>query len=199
MGYEPKWQLPLAGKPMLEHILARFTPQVEQVIINGSAPELHHYSHTVIPDDTPSSTETPNTPQGPLAGLLAGLRYAHAHHYSWLVSCPCDTPFLPLDYVDTLLQAAHQDHPLCYLAAYQQQLHPVFGLWSTQLIPLLQDTLANSHLRALGFWAKQLNPSATIVTFSDQSLSNSHAFMNINTPDEWRQAERLHQSLQKTP
>lgn len=197
MGHKPKWQLPIAGKSIVEHILARLSPQVELVIINGSAPALHDYSHTVIPDFIAPNTKAANTSQGPLAGLLAGLQYAKAHGYSWLVSCPCDTPFLPLNYVSTLLQAAQlqttQEKPsLCYLAEHQQQLHPVFGLWSIQLIPYLEDTLKNSDLRALGFWAKQLQPSATIVTFTEQQITNKHAFMNINTPDEWEQAKQLY-------
>ena len=189
MGHEAKWQLPLANKPMIEHILERFSPQLDTIIINGSDTSLVQYQHTVVPDSFVGVT---NESQGPLAGLLAGLEYAQAHGYSWLISCPCDSPFLPLDYVRQLVQTVNNTDQRCCIAASRGRMHPVFGLWSTQLITPLKNTLQHSDLRAIGYWAKQLQPTATIVHFDQHSTTEIDNFMNINTPAEWQYAETLY-------
>lgn len=194
MGDEPKWQLPLANKPIIEHILERFNPQLSTIIVNGSDSALKNYHHTIVPDSFIANNE----PQGPLAGILAGLEYAQAHGYHWLISCPCDSPFLPLNYVQKLVQAINHTHQHACIAASLGRIHPVFGLWSTALIPALTDTLQHSDLRAIGYWAKHLHPSATIVNFHQSASSTIDAFMNINTPDEWQHADALYTHSQKT-
>lgn len=187
MGSTPKWQLPIAGKPMMTHILERFSPQVATVIINGYHADLCQLGYPVISD-----LDKTETTQGPLAGLLASLTYANTHGFSWLATCPCDAPLLPASYIHTLAQAI-TDEQLCAIVSTGKKMQPVFGLWSTALIPQLQDTLKHSDLRAIGFWVKKLGDIAVIVEFNEQAYL--HAFTNINTPEELQAVEVLYLSI----
>lgn len=194
MGSTPKWQLPIAGKPMIAHILERFSPQVATVIINGYHSGLSQWNYPVISDlNTPDNA---GTPQGPLAGLLASLSYADTQGFNWLATCPCDAPLLPAHYVNTLTQAIDENQ-LCAIVSSNKKIQPVFGLWSTALIPQLQDTLNNSDLRAIGFWVKQLDTLAAIVEFDTQT--HPHAFTNINTPEELQALEALYLTITDKP
>ncbi|MFT5419449.1 MAG: molybdopterin-guanine dinucleotide biosynthesis protein A [Candidatus Endobugula sp.] len=182
-----KWQLPLDGKPLLEHIVESLRPQVTEIILNGSNSALKHYPYTVIEDIGVKD-------QGPLAGLLAGLLYAREHDYSWLVSCPCDSPFIPHNYVTALSQSIVNEQQHCSIASSKGRRHPVFGLWSVKLIKPLRHTLSHSNLRSIGVWANQLQPPAAIVDFSldiidGEATANSNAFFNINTIVEWYEAQ----------
>jgi molybdopterin-guanine dinucleotide biosynthesis protein A len=174
--------LPLEGKPLLEHIVKTLRPQVTDIILNGSNPTLKHYPYTVIEDIGAKD-------QGPLAGLLAGLLYAQEHGYTWLVSCPCDSPFIPHNYVTTLAQSIINKQQHCSIASSNGRHHPVFGLWSVKLLAPLRHILTHSEQRSIGDWADQLQPPATIVDFSLETTANTDAFFNINTVKEWHEAQ----------
>ena len=76
MGGADKALLPLAGKPLLTHAIARLAPQVSTMIIsaNGELSRFASFGLRVIADSLGEYT-------GPLAGLLAGLEW-HAEHRS---------------------------------------------------------------------------------------------------------------------
>ncbi|MGL5010390.1 MAG: NTP transferase domain-containing protein, partial [Paracoccaceae bacterium] len=65
MGGADKALLPLAGQPLLAHVIARLEPQVERLAVsaNGDAARLAAFSLPVLPDDDAS--------MGPLSGILA--------------------------------------------------------------------------------------------------------------------------------
>jgi molybdopterin-guanine dinucleotide biosynthesis protein A len=71
MGGGDKALLPLAGATMLERVLARLAPQVDSVVINanGNADRFDAFGLPVVADPVPGFP-------GPLAGVLAGMRWA---------------------------------------------------------------------------------------------------------------------------
>ena len=82
----------LAGRPLLSHVLARIAPQVLAVALNanGDPARFAAFGLKVLPDDAMQAG------QGPLAGVLAGLRWAASEHPgALLLSVPTDTPLLP--------------------------------------------------------------------------------------------------------
>src|SRR3974377_1531129 len=74
MGGGDKGLLNLGGKPMLAHVIDRLAPQVGRMIINanGEPRRFAAWSLPVVPD-------TVGDFAGPLAGVLAGMRWSHAH------------------------------------------------------------------------------------------------------------------------
>lgn len=66
---------------------------------------------------------------GPLAGLSSGLAWAREQGTDFLMTIPCDMPFLPKDLLDRL-----QDQIGGFgaaIASSSGNLHPVCGLWRT--------------------------------------------------------------------
>ena len=92
----------LAGRPLLAHAITRIGPQVAAMVINanGDPARFADFGLEVIADDLP------NHP-GPLAGILAGMRWAAAMGFADVLSVPTDTPFLPTDLVTRLVSARH--------------------------------------------------------------------------------------------
>jgi molybdopterin-guanine dinucleotide biosynthesis protein A len=182
MGGGDKCLMPLMGKPMLAHVLERMRPQCGDILINSnSEPELFsHFAMPVMADVTEGF-------QGPLAGLLTGLRWARMRGADHLVSVACDTPFLPVDLVSRLSAALDIQDTQIAIAADQKHSHPVIGLWPTALANRLEaDLLAGT--RAMHRWLSHL-PVAE-VHFA------AHHFQNINTPADLRAAgsvrDRMH-------
>lgn len=172
MGGGDKCLLPLMGRPMLAHVLDRILPQCGEILINSnSEPELFRRFGVPVAADVTGGF------QGPLAGLLTGLRWAHAHGASHLVSVACDTPFLPADLVVRLSAALDARDAQIAIAVDDERSHPVIGLWPVALADQLEKDLSDGT-RALHRW---------LVDFrvAQARFAASH-FQNINTPaDLW--------------
>ena len=94
MGGVDKGLQPWHGRPMVDHVLERLAPQVGAVVISANR-SLDDYALRGTP--VVQDAETPFN--GPLAGILAGLRACTS---DWLAIVPCDAPRLPRDLVARL-------------------------------------------------------------------------------------------------
>lgn len=169
MGGVDKGLQLLAGKAMIEHVIARLLPQVDEIVINANQ-NLERYAqfgHPVAPDVTGGFA-------GPLAGLQAGLQAAK---HPLVVTAPCDSPFLPEDLV-ARLSGALGDHQLA-VAKTGDQAHPVFALVRRDLLDHLTGYLISGG-RKIDAWYASLK--VIEVAFDDEA----EGFSNINTREELR-------------
>ena len=184
---QPKWQLPLGHQPIIEHIINRFEPQVGELVINGQHPELASYPYKTVADVTDGF-------QGPLAGLLTGLTHAKQQGFDWVATCPCDSPFIPEDYVSHLAYAISTSHSTGAVIQHQGRLQPVFGLWSVQLYDSLKQTIETTNHRAFNTWVKLAQADAITLDYPNQLELTP--FTNINTQQEWQAATKYWLSIQ---
>jgi molybdenum cofactor guanylyltransferase len=174
MGGVDKGLQPLRGKAMVEWVIERLAPQVTEIVINANQnqDEYARFGPRVIPDEIGGFA-------GPLAGLHAGLK---ANVHPFLVTAPCDSPFLPTDLVTRLHSALLARHADLAVAKTGDQPHPVFALVRASLTSHLGDFLAAGG-RKIDAWYRALE--AVEVLFDDQP----DAFSNINTRAELAQYE----------
>jgi molybdenum cofactor guanylyltransferase len=175
MGSVDKGLVALRDKPMVQWVIERFAPQVDELIINANQ-NVDRYSAfgaPVFPDDLAGFA-------GPLAGLHTAL--ARARH-PLVATAPCDSPFLPIDLVARLYQALGTQQADLAVARTFDQPHPVFCLCRRSLVDHLGDYLAAGG-RKMDRWYATLQ--FVEVRFDDQET----AFRNINTPEELHQLER---------
>ncbi|WLI88059.1 molybdenum cofactor guanylyltransferase MobA [Massilia sp. R2A-15] len=173
MGHVDKGLQPFRGTTMVQHVLERLAPQVDSIAINANQ-NLDAYAAfgmPVWPDETTGFA-------GPLAGLEAGLRHCAT---PYLVTAPCDSPFLPADLAARLFDALQSQGADIALAVTQEagmrkQPHPVFCLVKTSLLPVLSQYLLEGGRKMDGWYA---DLKVAEVVFED-----SDAFRNINTLDE---------------
>ena len=156
------------GKPMVAHVIERLAPQVDCLIINANR-NLDQYGafrHPVISDEVSGFA-------GPLAGLHAGLRVCTT---PYMVTVPCDSPFLPTDLVARLHEALQENIAELAVAKTGDQAQPVFALYSATLLPSLTQFLESGG-RKIDAWYS--THRVVEVPFDDES-----AFANINTSAE---------------
>jgi len=169
MGGVDKGLQLLRGKPMVEWVIERLSPQVGEILINANQnlDQYAKYGHRVVPDEIAGFA-------GPLAGLHAGLKAAAN---PLIVTVPCDSPFLPQDLVSRLKKSlAERD---LAVAKTGDQPHPVFSLMKRQVRESLEAFLASGG-RKIDAWYAALK--VVEVSFDDEA----DAFRNINTLDELR-------------
>lgn len=175
MGGVDKGLKVLRGRPMVAWAIERFAPQVSELLINANqnVDAYAAFGYRVIPDEIAGYA-------GPLAGLHRGL--AAAKH-DWVVTCPCDSPFLPRDLVERLYRAAVDADAELAVAKTGDQPHPVFALCRRSVLPGLARFLEGGG-RKIDAWYSGL--AVVEVPFDDQA----EAFSNINTADELQKYER---------
>lgn len=174
MGGVDKGLTLLQGRPFIEWVLARFSPQVDEVLINANQnlEQYARFGYRVIPDQIAGFA-------GPLAGLHRGL--AEAQH-ELVATVPCDSPFLPDDLVERLHKELTAAKAQLAVAKTFTQAHPVFCLCRRDVLGHLSEFL-NSGGRKIDAWYATLK--VVEVPFDAQA----EAFSNINTRNELSEFE----------
>lgn len=141
MGGRDKGLVAYQGRALVDHAIARIAPQVDELFIsaNRNLDDYAQRGYRVIIDTLPDF-------QGPLAGVLAGLRAAS---YQWMLVVPCDMPQLPSD-LAARLQAARADQAIV-IAEDGVRTHPAVMLMRTDLAEALDAYLASGKRSVHGF------------------------------------------------
>ena len=173
MGSVDKGLQILKNKPMVEWVLQRFSPQVDEILINANRniDQYARYGYRVISDKVKDFS-------GPLAGLQRALTEAT---HDLVATVPCDSPFLPTDLIARLREALENKNADITVAKTGEQAHPVFCLCKRSLASHLNEFLASGG-RKIDAWYASLK--LVEVNFEDEA-----AFSNINTLQELAQFE----------
>jgi molybdopterin-guanine dinucleotide biosynthesis protein A len=186
MGGGDKALLPLGGEPLLARVIARLGPQVAEIVLNanGDPARFARFGLPVVADTVAGFA-------GPLAGVLAGMRWAAARGYTHVASAAADTPFFPADLVARLREAAESSgQPIALAATNDPERglteHPTFGLWPVSLADNLEEALTVGHLRKVIVWTSRHGAARAV--FDD---AGGYPFFNVNTPGDMDAAERI--------
>lgn len=157
------------GTTLLDRALAKAHGWTKDVAITArSADQLGATAAPVLLD-------APNI-EGPLAGLLSASRVPSPY----VLTIPCDMPFLPDDLLDRLAGAiAGHD---AVLASSGGQVQPVCGLWRTRALAGIAAYASSGRRSLIGF--------AESIGFTTVEWGEG-PFANLNTPDEFEAARRL--------
>jgi molybdopterin-guanine dinucleotide biosynthesis protein A len=180
MGGGDKGLLELAGRSMLAHVIDRLRPQVGRLAINanGDPARFAALGLPVVPDTVGGFV-------GPLAGVLAGMRWslAQAPQARWVVTAAGDAPLLPRDLVVRLRRVVEHRAGSIALAQSAGELHPVIGLWPVALANDLETALAAGVRKVLDWTDRH---GTFPVPFAPARIGDTEVdpFFNANTPQE---------------
>jgi molybdenum cofactor guanylyltransferase len=183
MGGGDKPMRTIAGRTILDRVIARLAPQCDGLIINanGDPARFASFGLPVVADGV---ADFP----GPLAGILAALDWMAANRpeVSLVLSAAADCPFLPRDLVVRLYQALTEQNAQLAVAASDGQSHPVIGLWSVALRDELRHSLVVEDIRKIDRWTARYRLAT--VTWPTTPLD---PFFNANTVEDIAEADRL--------
>jgi molybdopterin-guanine dinucleotide biosynthesis protein A len=167
----------LGGRTLLDHAIDRIRPQVSGLVINanGDPARFARWGLEVVADDVPDQP-------GPLAGILAGLRWAAARGACDVVSVATDTPFLPVDLVARLDAARRAAGVPLACAGSGGWTHPVIGLWPVALADALEGDL-RAGMRKIDRWTAQFG-----VATAEYPVIPFDPFFNVNRPEDLAEA-----------
>ena len=180
MGGGDKGLLELAGKPMLAHVIERLAPQVGRMVINanGDPGRFSAFGLPVVVDTVEGFV-------GPLAGVLAGMRWAACNTpgVPCIVTAAGDAPLLPRDLVGRLDAAAQSRPGAVALAQSSGELHPVIGLWPVALAQDLEQQLGKGVRKVID-WTDRHGTLPVAFPMARIGGIEIDPFFNANTPQE---------------
>jgi len=171
-----KGLIELYKQPLIQHVITRIQPQVGKIRINANR-NLDDYRQFGFPVFSDANQDF----QGPLSGMLQGLRQLKPQHSGsersgWIVCVPCDAPLLPPDLVARFCQSLGENDYLA-VADDGKWMQPTFCMLHCSLADSLEQYIADGG-RKTADWLHQEN--AVRVDFSDQQA----AFANINSDED---------------
>jgi len=168
--------VPLAGRPLIAHVMDRLAPQCTRLAVNANGPA-EPYATLGLP--VIADGDEPGL--GPLSGILAAIDWAAAQGADRVLTAPVDTPFLPHDLA---LRLAGANAPIA-LAATADGVHGTCGLWRVDLRDRLAAALASGLRKVTAFTEAH---GALPVVFPD---TRPPPFFNVNSPEDLEAAEDL--------
>ena len=179
MGGALKPLLPLGGKPLLQHVIDRVQPQVDQLVLSVEQ------TLDVFEDFALRQVADPEPDRGPLMGLLTAMKVTAVTH-RWLLLVPCDAPFVPPDLADRLLASAADSGRSGAVIRYESEIQPTFSIWRNDVLPPLEKAVHEKGMAGLKQFLGVIDPAELEWARSSQS-----PFFNINDRDGLLEAARL--------
>lgn len=178
-----KFLLPLGKQPIIAHVAERLLAQLDTVFINANRemPILDTLPCDVVRDSFSAC--------GPLAGILAAIQAAQDHQF--LVTVAADTPFFPADLVARLVARQAETQVPIILAQSNARLHPLFGLWRTDLAGAFNRWLESSASKSVLAFAMHIGFESAVFPLLQLGEETYDPFFNINHRADYIEAQRL--------
>ena len=169
MGGQDKGWVMYQGKPMIQHILDRLTPQVDEVIIIANR---HLESYAAL--GVPVFPDYIQGFHGPLIGIATGLEHANFNH---VVFVPCDGPFISSELVKSFKDHYERFEKPVIVASDGQRLQPVVVMLEKKLLRELLIAIEAGERRPDRWYAKV---GMAEVCFTPNSLQNFNTLQQID-------------------
>ena len=187
LGGSDKSLREVGGRTLLDRVVDRLKAQCDGLLLNANGDPARFLSLSL-----PIVADTIEGQLGPLAGVLSALDWMAANRpeAEWLVSAPCDCPFLPRDLVRQFQQRRSIEQAQLAVASSAGRRHPVFGLWPVALRGELRRALAED-VRKVDNWTARYRVVA--VSWPAEPVD---PFFNVNTAEDLVEAEHLAKRLE---
>jgi molybdopterin-guanine dinucleotide biosynthesis protein A len=170
--------LPIAGKPMIEHVLRALRSVTDQVIIVTNNPEAYiSYGVRVVRDAVDK--------RGPLTGVYTGLFHSR-EEVNFVVAC--DMPFLNAGLISHMAKLAGEyDVVLPKIGEFVEPLHAVYR---RGLLPLIEERIKRDARQI-----KKLFDEVRVRYVTESEIDcldpKRLSFKNLNTPEEYKEVACL--------
>ena len=184
MGGKEKALIHLLDRPLLSYVLEKISGKVAPIAlnINTNFNDFHKFGYKIIKDTIEGHL-------GPLAGILASLNWAKEINEDWVMTLPCDTPFLPNNLIQSMVEKKNNTQEVDLVVAKSRGFnHPVIALWKSDINNRLQNAL-NEGVRKIDNFTSQLN--IAYVDFDNTENSEFDPFTNLNSPQDLILAQQI--------
>ncbi|MDA9687606.1 molybdenum cofactor guanylyltransferase [Candidatus Pelagibacter sp.] len=172
----------LGNYTLLEHVLFKIINEFKEIlVVSNNNLNLKNFDKiNLIPDCVED--------KGPLAGVLSAMKWVKDKNkqYKWIATFPSDTPFFDKSIINKYQEKIQQSESLLYFIKSNNKRHNIFGLWSIDLIKILDNDLIKNNLRKVEDWANKIGVETINIENDKFDL-----FFNINTKEDLEEAQKI--------
>tara|TARA_B100002051_G_scaffold111432_1_gene106053 strand:- start:1942 stop:2553 length:612 start_codon:yes stop_codon:yes gene_type:complete len=177
---EDKSTTKLGDKTLLDHTVGKIKNEFTEILVISNNKELNFKNNKIhVVEDCIEGQ------LGPLVGILTAMKWVlkNKKKYKWIASFPCDTPFFDTKIINELkIKVKETSKKLIFLNSNKKR-HNIFGLWSLDLIEILEKDIKN-NFRKVELWADKLGYEN--ININSEKFDR---FLNINTKNDLEEAK----------
>jgi len=184
---EDKALKPFLGRPLIQRVIDRLTPIADELIVTTNRPADYQFLNLrLIPDLKPGR------------GALGGLYTAIASASSPLVAVvACDMPFASTVFFEGASRLMVEEDADVVIAKTDEGYEPLHALYRRETcLPAIESAISADQWKVISWF-----PQVKVRTLApDEVKSFDHSglcFWNLNTPEEFVEAERRAQQTDK--
>ena len=177
---EDKSTAKLGNKTLLDHTVSKIENEFNEILVISNNKDFNFKNNKIyIVEDCIEGQ------LGPLVGILTAMKWVtkNKKNYKWIASFPCDTPFFDIKLISELkIKVKETSKKLIFLNSNKKR-HNIFGLWSLDLIEILEKDIKNSF-RKVELWADKVGYEN--ININEEKFDR---FLNINTKKDLEKAK----------
>ena len=170
----------LGDKTLLDHTINKIEKEFAEILVISNNKEFNFKNNKIhVVEDCIEGQ------LGPLVGILTAMKWVikNKKNYKWIASFPCDTPFFDIKLISELkIKVKETSKKLIFLNSNKKR-HNIFGLWSIDLIEILEKDIKNSF-RKVELWADKIGYEN--ININEEKFDK---FLNINTKKDLEKAK----------
>jgi len=170
----------LGDKTLLDHTINKIENEFTEILLISNNKEFNFKNNKIhVVEDCIEGQ------LGPLVGILTAMKWVikNKKNYKWIASFPCDTPFFDIKLISELKNKVKQTSKKLIFLNSNKKRHNIFGLWSMDLIEILEKDIKNSF-RKVELWADKIGYEN--ININEEKFDK---FLNINTKKDLEKAK----------
>ncbi len=180
MGQE-KALLSFRGEPLIARVIHRLQKVTDEILIVTNNPERFAFLGMRCVRDKATGT-------GAMGGLHAALQEARGELVAVVA---CDMPFLSADVLKRAAEVLMNEGVDAVLPCSMEGLEPLHAVYRrSTCLPVLEEAVARGERRLVSF-LPFVRVRELMLAEMEPVDPYGRAFINVNTPEEWRIAEKI--------
>ena len=178
---EDKALKPFLGRPLIQRVVDRLSPIADEVIVTTNRPDDYSFlGLRLITDLKPG--------RGALGGLYTAIASAT---YPIVAVVACDMPFASTKLIEGMSRLMVQNEADVVIAKSEDGYEPLHAVYRREIcLPAIESAIESDKWKVIS-WFPQVK--VYVATSEEVKLLDPDglAFGNVNTPEEFAEAERL--------
>ena len=177
------------GRPLIQRVVDRLSPIVDELIVTTNRPEDYSFLHTstssvrrarLVPDLKPD--------RGALGGLYTAIASA-THPLVAVVAC--DMPFASAKLIEGMSRLMVQHEADVVIVKTDEGYEPLHAVYRRETcLPAIESAIESDKWKVIS-WFPQVTVHVLTLDEVNQLDPDGLAFWNVNTPEEFAEAERI--------
>ena len=177
---ENKALKPFLGRPLIQRVIERIQPVADELFITTNLPEELAFLHVrLVPDLRPG--------RGALGGLYTAIASAHEPFVGVVA---CDMPFANAALLRAGAEFLKREAVDLVIAKTDEGFEPLHAVYRRETcLPAIESAMEANQWKVIAWF-----PNVQVRVFTSEEIQrydpNGLAFQNLNTPEEFSEAER---------